>query len=1290
MKKIFMLFFTIGFLILSMKLDSTERVPGDLIIMLNEGTSEYLINDFTSSYSDYELKKERTLSPRFSIFLFSYNDNLINDEEFLKIIKSDKRVRLAQFNHTVEKRELIPNDIRFNEQWALKNTGQNNGTPGADIKATFAWSYTENITNVNTREIVVAVIDDGFALNHPDINWWKNENEIQGNGLDDDGNGYVDDYHGWNAYNNTGLLPVMAHGTHVSGIIGAHGNNGIGVSGVLWDIKVMPIAGSSSNEAIVVAAYNYALENRIIYNESNGQNGAYVVATNSSFGINYGNPVNYPIWGEMYNLMGQAGILSAAATMNINANVDQVGDVPTAFDSPYLISVTNTTNLDTKNSNAAFGAQTIDLGAPGTTILSTVSNNLGYGNMTGTSMATPHVAGVIGLMYKAASERLLSDYDDNPEELALLFKDFLLAGVDPIPALNGITVTGGRLNALNPVLSVIAMNPNPNLFFSEFINGTEYNKAIEIFNPYNESIDLQGYEVRLAVAGSNWEYTQLLTGTLASNDVYVIYNPQANAEIQNVGNISSIVAEFTENDVLGLFYQNQLIDTFGEYLINPVNGWSVAGISGASANHTLVRKNTVSRGNPDWCSQSGTNVINSEWIVYPVDTFSFLGNHEFLGENIQHVATPVANITESVNFNPFYLTFSCETEGAIIYYTLDGTIPNPSSFQYTEAIEISSHTTVKAIAYAANYAPSDIAEYNYYFAEPVSSLEELRTQACDETIYYIDTEVIVTFKDSNRNKIYAQDQTAGIRIDYSNCQIPLSLNAGDGLTGLAGRLEENHNMLTLVLIINISETSSTENIIEPVLVTFQELSDFYELYESRLVKVRDSKFNSTGTFEYDNNLSINDETSGYFFNAHFSCADYINSVIPVYHFDLTGLVLRRSAYSFITARSIHDIEQSFYLPPENLTVSTLNNNVILNWTEPGQNRTTISRENYFENYAKNISLRDNIPEILGYNIFRNGTLITENPFNATSYIDSSLVSGYYTYIVRTVYEERSSIPVTANILVGDSAVTSFPWIQGFEENTFPPSGWHLLDNDNDGYTWFHFTQPGAGWWSQKCVASASWYGVALTPDNWLITPAIQLPSTSQGNAMRLNFYVSSQDPMFINEHYSVLISTTNIEPGSFYTIYEETLDENNHTWRARDIRLDGYEGQIVYIAFRHHNVTNMFYIKLDRVMVYQGSNTADLAISPVTTQLFNNYPNPFNPETNIKFSLKDKEKVEIVVFNTKGQKVKTLVNDILNQGEHNIIWNGTDETGTKVGSGIYFYRMKSGSYTSTKKMILLK
>ncbi|TFH65732.1 MAG: hypothetical protein E4G91_01420 [Candidatus Zixiibacteriota bacterium] len=424
--------------------------PGQLLIQLNAGEQPARL---TTSYSQINLKPVRLLSRRMNIWLFEYSGGTLkaaDNQAILDDVRMRPAVSLAQFNHFVTERATTPNDPSFGQQWALNNTGQSGGTADADIAAPEAWDIVSGGTTALGDQIVVAIIDGRFDLAHQDLNFWKNTEEIPGNSIDDDGNGYVDDYDGWNSYSHNGTITSDSHGTHVAGIAAARGNNGIGISGVSWGIKLMAVQGSSSTEAIAVESYGYVLEQRARYNESNGLHGAFVVATNSSFGVNYGQPSSYPLWCAMYDSLGVQGILSAAATANANLNVDTQGDIPTACPSNYLVTVTNTTDIDTKYSGAAYGLTSIDLGAPGTNVYSTLPGNT-YGDNTGTSMASPHVAGTIGLMYAAACPTFIAACRTNPGPMALQMKQYLLNGVDPIAALAGITVTGGRLNALHAI-----------------------------------------------------------------------------------------------------------------------------------------------------------------------------------------------------------------------------------------------------------------------------------------------------------------------------------------------------------------------------------------------------------------------------------------------------------------------------------------------------------------------------------------------------------------------------------------------------------------------------------------------------------------------------------------------------------------------------------------------------------------------------------------------------------------------------------------------------------------------
>lgn len=412
------------------------------------------------------LTKKHVVSERFNIYLLEFDEGRTNNASVISLLGSNKSVVNVQNNHHVSSRETtgtLPNDELFYDQWPLLNTGHG-GMPGADIDATLAWDITTGGVTALGDIIVVAIIDKGSDLYHEDLDFWKNHNEIPNNNIDDDNNGYVDDYHGWNAYAHNGTIPRQIHGVHVCGIAGAVGNNGVGISGVNWNVKTLPIAGSSVHESTVVEALSYVYVVRERYDQTNGAEGAFVVADNCSFGVDEGQPDDFPIWEAMYDSLGQLGILSMGATANKNWDIDAVGDIPTAFTTDYMISVTNTTKFDKRNAMAAYGETTIDLGAPGTSILSLGLNN-SYRTSSGTSMATPHVTGAAALLMAAADSAFMVNYKSNPAQGALLIKNHLLNGVDQLPDLEGITVTGGRLNVLKSItllldIPFLAINPD--------------------------------------------------------------------------------------------------------------------------------------------------------------------------------------------------------------------------------------------------------------------------------------------------------------------------------------------------------------------------------------------------------------------------------------------------------------------------------------------------------------------------------------------------------------------------------------------------------------------------------------------------------------------------------------------------------------------------------------------------------------------------------------------------------------------------------------------------------------
>ncbi|NCR00641.1 MAG: S8 family serine peptidase [Microcystis aeruginosa L211-101] len=413
---------------------SPTFVPNQVIIKLSRDISAA---DIKNLQTELGAKVAGTI-PKLDIQLWQIATTL-SVEETVKRYSQDRRVQFIEPNYNDNKltTPLIPNDPSFPLLWGLNNTGQTGGTPNADIDAPEAWGALQGWGWFpNTGNAVVGVIDTGVDYTHPDLinNIWKNPGETGGgketNGIDDDGNGYIDDFRGWDFFNNdNNPMDGYGHGTHVAGTIGAEGNNGIGVTGVNWKVKIMPIQIFSSSGA---AASNFAIAQAIQYATANGAD-----LTNNSWG---GGGFSTAIYTAI-----QAGRLFVAAAGNYAQNNDISPFYPATYNLNNIISVQATDHNDNLAGFSNYGATTVDLAAPGVNIYSTlpVGGSLmgsNYGYSSGTSMAAPHVAGAAALMVATRRDRGLPDL--TPVQL----RQYVLNGVDVIPGLSGKNATKGRLN----------------------------------------------------------------------------------------------------------------------------------------------------------------------------------------------------------------------------------------------------------------------------------------------------------------------------------------------------------------------------------------------------------------------------------------------------------------------------------------------------------------------------------------------------------------------------------------------------------------------------------------------------------------------------------------------------------------------------------------------------------------------------------------------------------------------------------------------------------------------------
>ena len=390
---------------------------------------------------------EKKLSKSANINLIGYDTLTVNALNLLEEIKKDPQVEYACFDISVESRGDMPDDPNLASQWGLFTIGTEK-----------VWELTKGGVSALGDTIVVAILDTGFDINHEDLkgNIWINKGEKPGDKMDNDQNGYIDDVSGWNFIHQNATHIADNHGSSVAGIIGAKGNNGKGISGMNWHVKLMVFETRLVSD--IIAAYDYIIDQRERYNRTKGKQGAFVVTTNASFGVNKIKCVDQPLWGEMYDRLGAAGILSAAGAANNPWNVDEVGDMPTTCKSDYLMTVLNTNPKDERYAGSAFGAVSIDMGAPGQNSFSTRNNNE-YGVFHGNSAASPHLAGAIALLYSIPRQKLAEDAMAFPAQTALKIRNLLLNNVDKVPSLVSLTSTGGRLNVFSSMLKLLDIYP---------------------------------------------------------------------------------------------------------------------------------------------------------------------------------------------------------------------------------------------------------------------------------------------------------------------------------------------------------------------------------------------------------------------------------------------------------------------------------------------------------------------------------------------------------------------------------------------------------------------------------------------------------------------------------------------------------------------------------------------------------------------------------------------------------------------------------------------------------------
>lgn len=416
-----------------------EHVPDQLIVRFKPSVEKSKIASVITQLGG-DIRHVFRSSQAMSIAFRTRGDDRLLERQAERLAERAE-VLYVEANTIMKTDATIPNDPDFGQLYGLHNLGQTGGSVDADIDIAEAWDFVRG-----SRDVLVGIIDTGVDYTHPDIrgNYWTNPgetgldasgNDKTNNGIDDDQNGFVDDFRGWDfANNDNDPIDDHDHGTHCAGTIGGQGDNGIGVSGVNWQVSMVGLKFLSANGS-------GSLEDAVEAIEYATRIGA--AMTSNSWGGGGYSPTMEAAIAEA----NAKGILFIAAAGNNGNDNDLQPHYPSSYEHDNVVAVAASDDKDRLASFSCFGQTSVDLAAPGVDIFSTTRNGR-YESMSGTSMATPHVTGVAALL-KAAY----------PQASSVDIKARLLNTVDPVADFSGKILSGGRVNAHNALENDV-ISPN--------------------------------------------------------------------------------------------------------------------------------------------------------------------------------------------------------------------------------------------------------------------------------------------------------------------------------------------------------------------------------------------------------------------------------------------------------------------------------------------------------------------------------------------------------------------------------------------------------------------------------------------------------------------------------------------------------------------------------------------------------------------------------------------------------------------------------------------------------------
>lgn len=552
-------------LALATGLSATEapHVQGEIVVKFKEGKSKASLSSKTLSTLGIQGQRDVKLSyGTLSVLKVGAEKSMTS---VLAALNNNPAIEYAEPNYIysvnpIKERGLVakkllkspftdftastPDDPSFGKLWGLRNTGSNEpngsaGVEGADVNALKAWDITKG-----SRSVRIAVIDTGVDYNHPDLkaNMWTNTAELNGKpGVDDDGNGFVDDVYGYDFANmDSNPMDGNGHGTHCSGTIGAVHDNRIGVAGVMSDVQIMAVKflgddGSGSLEGAIKAIDYATMMNVDLMSNSWGGGGRSQALL------------------DAIQRASDKGIIFTAAAGNSSSNNDASPSYPASYDTPNMVAVAATTAQNGLASFSSYGRNSVHIGAPGHNILSTV-NGGGYDVYSGTSMATPHVSGVLGLLL--AKEGRMSH--------SALRERLTLTSV-PVAALRGKTQTAGRIDAYNLLTDVRPERSGPK---NDAWKKRALDTAFESEHPYTDNMNTSK---TITIPGAKYIRVKVAKYDLEQGYDYVRVADGAGNTIEKVtGSGQNYTTDYIEGDTVTLNFVTDRSMTKWGFLIQEI------------------------------------------------------------------------------------------------------------------------------------------------------------------------------------------------------------------------------------------------------------------------------------------------------------------------------------------------------------------------------------------------------------------------------------------------------------------------------------------------------------------------------------------------------------------------------------------------------------------------------------------------------------------------------------------------------------------------------------------------